>query len=212
VGVDETCKQFGGALVLAIRVFASDEPLVVEEESEEFQVQGPDLATEREVVAKATVEVLDDGACSDDVINDIGDCLVHVVKSVSKLLADAGKFVEHLLLGHVIAVRGVEIPDRGVLGFEFSGGIGQLLIYDGRKGEELIALMFERGADWFDAMRSQIFPRPEGLSHKVEEVTSCTVVWADRSEDVFSHPSAQSEDVIGQLHGLLFSPPGRRQS
>src|SRR5205823_1272945 len=83
-------EQFGRALAGALGAFATVEAAVVEEELEQRQVVGAEVAAEGEVVPQPTVEVLDEGTGADGTVREFLDGLVEVVETPVELLAEFG--------------------------------------------------------------------------------------------------------------------------
>ena len=80
-------EKFGRAFASALGAFAPVEAAVVEEELEQGQVVGAEVAAEGEVVPQPAVEVLDEGTGPDGAVGEFTDGLVKVVETLLKLLA-----------------------------------------------------------------------------------------------------------------------------
>ncbi len=67
--------EFRGAFALALGPLASCEGAVIQEEAEQIQIPLDQLAAEKEVIAKAAVEVLDHGTAPVGFVHRVGDGL-----------------------------------------------------------------------------------------------------------------------------------------
>ncbi len=73
-------EQLGGALAGTVGAFAPVEAAVVEEELEQLQVVGAEVAAQGEVGPQPAVEVLDEGTGPDSALGDFTDGLIQVVE------------------------------------------------------------------------------------------------------------------------------------
>ena len=83
-------EKFGGTFADTFGAFAAVEAAVVEEELEQGQVVGAEVAAEGEVVPQPAVEVLDQGTGADGALGQCVDGLVEVVETLLELLAEFG--------------------------------------------------------------------------------------------------------------------------
>ena len=83
-------EEFGRALAGARGAFTPVQAAVVEEELEQGQVVGAEVAAKGEVVPQPTVDVLDEGTGPDGALGELLDGLVEVVETPAELLAEFG--------------------------------------------------------------------------------------------------------------------------
>jgi hypothetical protein len=83
-------QEFGRALADPLGALAPQEMMVVEEELEQGQVIGPQMAAEEEVAAQPAVEVLKDGTDTDRLVDQFGDGHADHKEARTELLAQGG--------------------------------------------------------------------------------------------------------------------------
>ena len=82
-------QQFGRAPPHALRVFAAQEPPVVEEELQQVQIVRTQVTPQEEVVAQAAVEILDHGTGPDCAPAHRGYGLIELIEPPAQLLPQA---------------------------------------------------------------------------------------------------------------------------
>src|SRR2546425_1150516 len=108
-----TVQQFGGALVNALGVFAPKETAVGEEELQQNQRVGTQLAAHKEVRAQATIDVLDHRTGADHILGQFVHGRVQAVKVVAEFFAQCCFFLPTCRLALVESLQVEQSPDDG---------------------------------------------------------------------------------------------------
>ena len=90
MGMDFAGQQLGWAPALALGALTSDEAAMIEEEAEQFQISGTDMAPQKEVVPQAAIEVLDQGTGAGRRGEDLFDVFLKTVELLAELRLQFG--------------------------------------------------------------------------------------------------------------------------
>ncbi len=80
-----TGQQLGGGFATALGFFAACKGLMVEKEPQQIQISRPDLTAQEEIVAQATVEILDQGTGTVKPLKALFERLVEREKAMMEL-------------------------------------------------------------------------------------------------------------------------------
>src|SRR5262249_51468859 len=144
-------QQFGRALAGALGTFAAVEAAVVEEELEQGQVVGAEVAPQGKVVPQPTVEVLDQGTGPDRVLGQVLDGLVEVVEPPVELLAEFGRALPTAGVGVTEALQAEQGAARSDGDVKPGGEFGEIAAELGGEAEQLVAMVVEEGAEGAEA-------------------------------------------------------------
>src|SRR5215510_1056433 len=164
---------------------------MVEEEAEQFQVIRSEVATQEEVAAQATVEVLHQGAGTDHFASQLFQDRAEVIEATAELLAQGGFLLPAL---RPALIEGLEIKqlarDRDV-DLELRGDGLEIAVELRREVEQVVALLLQHVSDRLDAVRAQRFAGAQLGDDEVEQLHTLGMFGAGDAEYVVLEPACQ---------------------
>ncbi len=202
-----TGQQLRGGFAHSLGVLAARKRRVVEEEAQQVQILGSNLAAQKEVVAQAAIEILDQGAGSVEAGAEFTESLLDGIELIMELLVEFGGT-------HPIGLggggHGLQREGLTESGYGHSKALGQgveFLIETLGKGQQGIALVDQGAVDWPDAFDIEPFQGLQRFHDEVIESLAGRGVGAGQGEDIVAHPIAQGAHVVRQTYGGGFPSP-----
>lgn len=113
------------------------------------------MSAQAEVGAQPAVEVVDERTGADDVRGQVVHGLLAVLEVVAELLAQRRLFLPTARLALVHSLQVEQFADDGHGDLELGGAVGQVMVELSGESQELVAVVFQQGADGTEAMRAE---------------------------------------------------------